>query len=299
MKISELKRAMRRMISDTENINLVDSSPLLFVHLMALSVFFVGFSWAALGACLLTYFVRVFALTGGYHRYFSHRSYRTSRVFQFVLAWLGACAAQCGPLWWASHHRHHHRHSDQPEDMHSPRTGGFLWAHVGWLLCRRYADVRDETIRDFARFPELRLLDRFHVFAPVSLAVLLYWTGELLPAAWGTSGWQFLAWGFFFSTMLVYHVTWCINSLTHMVGRRRFDTGDDSRNNFFTALLTMGEGWHNNHHHYPVSTRQGFAWYEIDMTYYLLRILAWCRLVWDIQEPPRAIMQQVRREGAA
>jgi len=293
------KRLLKRVIEDEENITLIDSSPLLLMHLLAIGVLFTGFSWVALGVCIFLYWLRVFALTAGYHRYFSHRSYRTSRWFQFIIAWTGAMSAQCGPLWWASHHRHHHKHSDQEDDVHSPVQRGFIWAHIGWLMCRKYADPLLDQIKDFARFPELRFLDRFHIIPPVLLGFSLFFIGKYLPASWGTSGWQMLFWGFFLSTVLVYHATFCINSLTHVMGSRRFNTDDDSRNNLFTSLITMGEGWHNNHHRYPVSTRQGFYWWEIDCTYYVLKVLSWFRLVWDLQEPPKEVYLEAKRLKAS
>ena len=282
--------------NDEENVNLFDSTPLLVVHIAALiGVIWVGFSWAALVACLVTYLVRVFALTGGYHRYFSHNAYKTSRVFQFILAFTGASAAQLGPLWWASHHRHHHQHSDEEEDIHSPRQQGVWWAHIGWLLCRKYARAELDRVRDFAKYPEIRFIDRYHVIAPITLAVALYGIGYWLSSAapgLGTSAGQFLVWGFFVSTVLVYHATFCINSLSHVFGRQRYNTDDDSRNNFWLALITMGEGWHNNHHRYPVSTRQGFYWWEIDVTYYVLKAMSWLGLVWDLRPPPQKVYEE-------
>lgn len=294
------KAKLTEAIFDEDNINLIDSSPLLLMHLLALTVFIVPFHWSVLVVCAVTYAVRVFALTGGYHRYFSHKTYKTSRVFQFILAWLGASAAQCGPLWWASHHRHHHLHADTDKDIHSPKASGFFWAHMGWLMCRKYAQVMHGNIKDFAAFPELRFIDRFHVIPALALAFSIWGIG-MVVGIWveGISGWSWLAWGFFFSTALVYHATFCINSVTHIVGTRRFKTSDTSRNNFFTALLTFGEGWHNNHHRYPKSTRQGFYWWEIDATYYVLKTLSFLRIVWDIQQPPASLFDEARRNASA
>lgn len=289
-------RAFHQYIfGDEDNITLIDSTPLLAMHVASLGVFFVGFSWAAFAALVATYSIRVFALTGGYHRYFSHNSFKTSRAFQFVLAFLGGTSAQLGALWWAAHHRHHHLHSDQPEDIHSPHMKGLFWSHLGWLLCRKYAKTELQRIPDFARFPELRFLDRFHAIPPILLAVGLYYFGGWLSAVaphLGTSAWQMVFWGFFLSTVLVYHATFCINSLTHMVGNRRFNTNDLSRNSFWLALVTFGEGWHNNHHRYPVCTRQGLYWWEIDITYYILKVLSWTRLVWDLRAPPAKLYEE-------
>lgn len=296
-----LRELIWHLTHDEENVNLLEASPLLFVHLVALiGVFLVGFSWAALATCLVLYFARVFALTGGYHRYFSHNSFKTSRIFAFVLAFVGASSAQLGPLWWASHHRHHHQHSDTEEDIHSPRMRGVFWSHIGWLMCRKYAKAELSRIPDFAKYPEIRFIDRWHVIAPITLGVSLYFLGQWLAAsspALGTSGWQMVIWGFFISTVLVYHATFCINSLTHVFGKQRFKTSDDSRNNLWLALITMGEGWHNNHHRYPVSTRQGFYWWEIDATYYILKMLSWIGLVWDLRPPAEKVYAEARENG--
>lgn len=283
------------VFGDEDNITLIQSTPLLFMHLMALGVFFVSFSWAAVGLCAATYALRVFALTAGYHRYFSHNSFKTSRVFQFVLAFLGGTSAQLGALWWAAHHRYHHQVSDTEKDIHSPHVQGVFWAHLGWLLCRKHAKTELDRIRDFARFPELRLLDRYHSIPPILLAVGLYFLGDWLGArhpASGITAWSFVFWGFFLSSVLVYHATFCINSLTHMIGTRRFNTGDHSRNSLLLALVTFGEGWHNNHHRYPVATAQGMYWWEIDISYYILKVLSWVGLVWDLRSHPAKLFEE-------
>lgn len=255
---------------------------LIGVHLAALMIFFTPFAWKWVGLCLALYFVRMFGITGGYHRYFSHRSFQTSRAFQLVLALLGISSMQKGPLWWGAVHRHHHRHSDQEPDYHSPSLRGFFWAHLGWVLCPDSEQEADHSrIADFAKYPELRWLDRWHAVPGVVLAVVLFLVGGL-PA---------LAWGFFASTVLVWHCTFAINSLTHMMGTRRYPTTDNSRNSLILALVTLGEGWHNNHHYYKASTRQGFFWWEIDITYYLLRLLAMFGIVWGLKEPPRRLLE--------
>lgn len=268
--------------------------PLLFMHLACLAVFWTGVSRAAVAACVAMYAVRVFALTGGYHRYFSHNAFKTSRAFQFVLALLGATAAQRGPLWWASHHRHHHRMADTEDDIHSPARKGFFWAHLGWLLVPEYSRTRYDLIEDFAKYPELRFLDRHPFVAPAALVLFLYIVGEWLKPLGGSTGPRFVVWGFFISTVLVYHVTFCINSLMHMAGSRRYATPDTSRNNAVLALLSMGEGWHNNHHRYAVAARQGFFWWEVDLTYYALRGLAALGVVWDLREPPAKVYEEAR-----
>ena len=267
--------------------------PFIAMHIACIGVIWVGVSPTALLVAALLYAVRMFALTGFYHRYFSHRAFRTSRPVQFVFAAIGAMCVQRGPLWWAAHHRHHHRHTDTPEDMHSPRQHGFLWAHMGWFLTPRGFRTNWEAIPDFRRFPELRLIDRFDLLMPVLLAVTLYafgsWLGASHPGL-GTSGAQMLVWGFFVSTIVLFHATVTINSLAHQFGSRRFETRDDSRNNWLLALITFGEGWHNNHHHFPGAARQGFRWWEFDLTWYLLRGMAAVGLVRDLKPVPAAIL---------
>ncbi len=226
--------------ADLDRVDWIKSIPFLLVHVACLAAFWTGVSWNAIVLCATTYAVRMFAITGGYHRYFAHRSYRTSRAFQFVLAALACSAVQRGPLWWAGHHRHHHQHSDQEADVHSPEREGFWWSHLGWLLARRHDATRLDIIQDFAQYPELRLLNHWYAVSSVLLAV-----GCLLAM-----GWQGLVWGFFISTVLLFHATFAINSFCHMFGRIRYPTTDTSRNNLVLALFTMGEGWHNNHHYY-------------------------------------------------
>jgi stearoyl-CoA desaturase (delta-9 desaturase) len=235
----------------------------------------------------------MFAITAFYHRYFSHRSFRTSRAAQFVFALLGAAAVQRGPLWWASQHRHHHAYADQETDIHSPRHG-FFWSHVGWFLTRANFRTREKLVRDLARYPELRWLDRYDVAVPTLLGVLLYalgaWLEQTAPQL-GTSGVQLFVWGFCISTVALYHATFAINSLAHRFGTRRYATRDDSRNNFWLALLTFGEGWHNNHHRFPAAARQGFRWWEIDLSYYGLRLLAAFGVIWDLRPVPLSVQQ--------
>lgn len=270
------------------------------VHLACLAALWVGVSWTAVAVCVALYIIRMFAITGGYHRYFSHRSYKTSRVFQFILGWLGCSSAQKGPIWWASNHRHHHKYSDTPEDLHSPRLNGLWWSHVGWVLSTKYLKARDDLIKDFSKFPEIRFLENYHLLPPIVLAVGVYLLGVYLGVnhpELNTNGAQMLVWGFFISTTLLYHGTFLVNSATHMVGKKRFKTSDDSRNSLIIALLTMGEGWHNNHHRYPGSERQGFYWWEIDMSHYILKMLSWFRIVWDLRVPPERIYDEARSGG--
>jgi stearoyl-CoA desaturase (delta-9 desaturase) len=267
--------------------------PFVALHVACLGVVQVGWSWTAVAVATGLYVVRMFAITGFYHRYFSHKAFRTSRPTQFLFALLGASAVQRGPLWWASQHRHHHAHSDDELDTHSPVRHGFLWAHVGWFLARENFATRHALVRDLAKYPELRFLDRYDVFVPFLLAATLYaageWLADKLPGL-GTSGPQLLVWGFCVSTVVLAHATFTINSLAHTIGHRRYETSDTSRNSWPLALLTFGEGWHNNHHHYPGSARQGFRWWEVDLTWYGLRLLAALGLVWDLRPVPARLL---------
>jgi stearoyl-CoA desaturase (delta-9 desaturase) len=258
----------------------------------------VGVSRIALVTTVLLYAVRMFAITAFYHRYFSHRAFKTSRAAQFLFALLGASAVQRGPLWWAAHHRQHHAHSDRQDDPHSPGLRGFLWAHTGWFLATCNFSTRQDLIRDFRKFPELRFIDRFDVLAPIALAGGLFLLGSVLERYYpglNTSGTQLVVWGLCVSTVLLYHATFSVNSLAHRVGSRRYATRDESRNNWAVALLTLGEGWHNNHHYYPSSARQGFFWWEIDATFYALRALRAMGLIWDLRVVPLTVRNRTSR----
>ncbi|MGB0334718.1 MAG: acyl-CoA desaturase [Opitutales bacterium] len=293
--MQKLQTILKHAFQDEDNRLLMVSSPILFMHIAALGALFTGFSWVAVGTLAVTYVVRVFALTAGFHRYFSHRSFKTSRLFQFVLAWVGTSSAQLGPMWWAANHRHHHQHSDKEEDIHSPVVKDAFWAHIGWVLCRAYRSIQYDRIKDLIKYPELRFIDRFHILPVLSLIGLLYAFGAGLNAyfpALGTSGLQLVMWGFFLSTVLVYHVTFLVNSVTHIVGSKRFETDDESRNSWWVALLTFGEGWHNNHHRWPLSARQGMYWWEFDLSYLILRCMEKVGLVWDLQVYPEKIYEE-------
>ena len=276
-------------VADHDDIIYPDAVPFLLTHLACLAAFWTGVTPLALGIGAALYVVRMFGVTAGYHRYFSHRSFRTSRVGQFLLAWLAQTSAQRGVLWWAAKHRHHHRHSDTEADIHSPRQRGFWYSHVGWILARRNDTTDLDLVPDLARYPELRWLDR-HQYLPAAV---------LAVAVWAVAGWSGLVVGFFWSTVLLYHGTFMINSLAHVHGSRRYVTGDDSRNNWWLALVTLGEGWHNNHHAYQRSTRQGFFWWEVDLTFYVLTVLSWVRVVWDLGTPPPEVVHNRRPLGRA
>jgi stearoyl-CoA desaturase (delta-9 desaturase) len=275
--------------ADTDRIDWIRVVPFIAMHLACIGIVWVGVSPTALVIACILYALRMFALTGFYHRYFSHKAFKTSRFTQFTFALLGATCVQRGPLWWAAHHRNHHRHADTELDIHSPRRHGFLWSHLGWFLTPRGFRTDWESIPDLRRYPELRLLDRFDIVVPIALAVGLFFFGHWLGSAHPdlqTSGAQVLIWGFFVSTVVLFHASVTINSVAHRFGSRRFDTSDDSRNNWVLALITFGEGWHNNHHHFPGAARQGFRWWEFDVTYYLLRAMALTGLVWDLKPVP-------------
>ena len=283
--------------SSAERIELVRITPFILLHLSCFGVFFVGFSLVAVTIALLLYALRMFAITGFYHRYFSHKAFKTSRLVQFIFAFVAASAAQRGPLWWASHHRHHHANSDKPDDSHSPVQHGFFWSHITWFLTNKNFMPKSERVKDLLRYPELKFLDRFDIIAPLSLAISLYVLGSCLEANaphLGTNGVQLLVWGFVISTVFLYHMTFTVNSLAHVWGKRRFNTNDQSRNNSLIAIFTLGEGWHNNHHHFPSSARQGFYWWEIDLTYYGLKILSALGLIWDLRKVPAEVLSNKR-----
>lgn len=273
-------RAMEISTQPSEaKINWSGLIPFVLCHLAAFGAIWSGVTWQAVVLGVSLYWLRIFAVTAGYHRYFSHRSYETSRPFAFLLAFVAQTTGQKGAIWWASHHRHHHLYSDRKEDHHSPRAHGFWQSHVGWVF--RGTDETDwKRVKDLAKFPELVWLNRYDLVPPAILALLCL----------AIAGWPGLFIGFFASTVCTWHATFAINSLAHVWGTRRYATPDDSRNNWFLALLTMGEGWHNNHHHYMRSVRQGFFPHELDATYLILRGLAAVGIVWDLKEPPARLL---------
>ncbi|MCA9693699.1 MAG: acyl-CoA desaturase [Myxococcales bacterium] len=253
------------------------------IHLLPLCALYTGATTADWICCGALYFVRMFAVTGGYHRYFSHRTFKTSRVFQFLLAFLAMSSSQRGVLWWAQKHRHHHKFSDTPWDIHSPAQQGFFHSHLGWIYDHN-EDTDLDKIRDFAKYPELLWLNKYWAVPPTVLALVV----------WLALGWSGLWIGFMLSTTILWHGTFTINSLSHVFGSRRFATEDTSRNNWLLALITLGEGWHNNHHRHMTSTRQGFYWWEIDITYMILKALSWLGIVWDLREPTAAVLEEGR-----
>lgn len=256
------------------------------LHIACLAGIWIAPTWETVGLGVALYVVRMFGITAGYHRYFAHRTYKTSRVFQFILAFIGTASAQKGVLWWAGHHRNHHRDSDQPEDLHSPMQRGFWWSHMGWFLVSKYDETPTARIADMAKYPELRWLNKYHLVPPTLLGAAVFLA----------YGWTGLVWSFLVSTVLLYHGTFTINSLSHVFGKQRYRTTDTSRNNWLLAIITLGEGWHNNHHYFQSSANQGFFWWEIDISYYTLKMLSKLGIVWDLKKPPEAVLYKNRVE---
>ncbi len=267
-----LTSSMQR--ADDEHVHLFRSIPFFAMHAIPLLAILTGTRWIDWVVCLALYYVRMFGITAGYHRYFSHRAYKMGRITQFLMAFLGSSSAQKGVLWWAAHHRDHHKYSDHEGDIHSPRLG-VMWSHVSWILCTKHDATKWARIQDFAKFKELVWLNKYWMVAPLSLALTTLFVG----------GWSMLLIGFFLSTVLLWHGTFLVNSAAHIFGTRRFATTDDSRNSWWVALLTNGEGWHNNHHHYPSSANQGFYWWEIDISWYGIKLMEALGLAWDVRKP--------------
>jgi stearoyl-CoA desaturase (Delta-9 desaturase) len=281
--------------NEPDRVNWIRCIPFIVLHLGCIGVIWTGFSPFAAWTAVFLYFARMAVVTGVYHRYFSHKTYSTSRPMQFFLALCGGTTVQRGPLWWAYHHRHHHQHSDEAEDAHSPHVHGFWWSHIGWITSRRNFPTDYSKVRDLDRYPELVFLNRFDAIVPFAFALALFCLGAFLKIhapGLHTSSWQLLVWGFFISTTALFHGTSCINSMAHLMGRRRFKTEDDSRNSFILAIITLGEGWHNNHHRYQSATRNGFYWWEIDITYYLLKALSFTGLIWGLKAVPATVLAE-------
>jgi len=266
--------------------------PFILIHFGALAAFWTHFEWYLFWVALFLFVIRMFAITGFYHRYFAHKTFKTSRLMQFIFAFIGSTAAQRGPIWWASHHRRHHLNSDRHNDHHSPHTHHFLWSHMGWFLAKKNFLTDRKVVRDLTKFKELVLIDRFDWLPPVLLLISLFVIGEYSSLTSGVSGLNMVIWGFCVSTILVYHCTFAVNSIAHLWGTQRYNTKEESKNNFFVALITFGEGWHNNHHHYPGSIRQGFYWWEVDLTYYALRFLSFFGIVYNLRTVSKTIRQK-------
>ncbi len=277
---------------------------MILIHMVPLLAFFTGvttFDWIV---AIVLYFLRMFFVTGFYHRYFSHRTFKTSRWFQFIMAFLAETSMQKGVLWWGAHHRVHHRNSDKPGDPHSMKLYGFWYSHIGWILGPDFKETDYKGISDFTKYKELVWLNKYYVVPPITLMLVLMMLGGIVNGGSITAmfavpgGLSTLIIGFFLSTIALYHGTFSINSIMHKLGRQRYETGDESRNSALLAFITLGEGWHNNHHYYESATRQGFFWWEFDITYYLLKVLSWFGLIWDIKEVPRYIKYSKNKQDA-
>ncbi len=276
--------------ADVYAVDWVRLLPFVAIHLMCFGVIWVGWSPIAVAVAAGLYVFHMFSVTAFYHRYFSHRAFKTSRVAQFIFAVMGSSCVQRGPIWWAARHRHHHRHSDEEVDVHSPIRHGLYWSHFGWITSKGAYGFDEKAVPDLMKFPELRFLNRFDNTVPFIEACLIFALGSWLQSrGWDTTGGQMLIWGFFISTVVCSHATYTINSLTHLWGKKRYKSKDESRNSLLLALLTFGEGWHNNHHYYPGSVRQGFYWWEIDLTYYALWLMSKVGIIWDLNAVPSKV----------
>jgi stearoyl-CoA desaturase (delta-9 desaturase) len=261
------------------------------VQASALLAFFVPFSASMAALWAVSHFLRAIGLTLAFHRYFAHRAFQMNRAARFVWTFIGTAAMQKGPLWWAGHHVNHHRFADRDGDPHSPAISGFYYAHIGWFLNDvRYDRVEtgNAVVRDFGGAPEIVWLDRYYVVPPVILAAAMYLIG----------GFPWLVWGFCVPTVTLAHATFAINTINHLMGSRRFDTRDDSRNNVMTAIFAAGEGWHNNHHRFQRAARNGFFWWEFDPTWYVIRAMAAIGIAWDIQAVPERVYAEARARKA-
>jgi stearoyl-CoA desaturase (delta-9 desaturase) len=257
------------------------------VQTSAILIFFVPFSWGLVALWAVSHFLRAIGLTLAFHRYFAHRAFQMNRGVRFFWALVGTAAMQKGPLWWAGHHVNHHRYADRDGDPHSPMVSGFYYAHIGWFLNDARHDRLEPTnpvVRDFSKAPEIVLLEKYFAIPPALLALAMFAVGGL----------PWLVWGFCLPTMTLAHATFAINTVNHMFGTRRFDTIDESRNNAFTAFFAVGEGWHNNHHRYQRSARNGFYWWEFDPTWYVIRLMGALGLAWDIKGVPQRIYDEAR-----
>ena len=284
-------------IQEAENIQIIKLRVIL-VHVASLGIFFVPCSYSLLIFTVITFFIRTFSWEGGSHRYFAHRSYKTSRTFQFILAVLAASAGQRGPLWWAWHHRLHHKYSDTELDLHSPLHKGFWYAHMGWFVDIKNINTDLDMVSDLSKYPELVFINKYHYLFPYLLMAIIFFVGEY-TTIFGSevAGLSAIIWGFFLSTMLSLQATFAVNTIMHgfmpsLFCYRTFPTNDTSTNNWLLAIFTMGASWHNNHHWFMSSARAGFNWWEIDLTFYILKVLQLLGIVWDLKEVPDKVLEQ-------
>jgi stearoyl-CoA desaturase (delta-9 desaturase) len=281
----------------------------LLIHLTPLLIFWTGATWFDWVLCISLYFIRMFFVTGIYHRYFSHSTFKTNRFFQAIFAFMAETSLQKGVLHWAANHRVHHKYSDTPKDPHSKKIYGFWYSHVGWIIGPDFKETKYNLIKDFAKYPELIWLNKHHLVPPATLMIFVFFFGGYMNAKIAgvdeitfmeiiNHGWSSLIVGFFLSTILLFHGTFSINSLMHMFGKKRYESNDESKNNLILALITLGEGWHNNHHYYQSTARQGFYWWEIDITYYILKVMSWFGIVRDLKPVPKHIKDSRSKEEA-
>lgn len=264
-----------------------------------------GFYWTDLGLLLVMYALSALGITVGFHRLFTHRSFETNIVVKVIFAVLGSMAVQGPLLKWVATHRRHHQQSDTMEDPHSPyRRGpgirgllrGAWHAHIGWIIQPDPEDL-SRYVRDHRKNAVLRVTSvLFPVWVALGLAIPAV-LGGLLTGTW-TGVWTGLIWGGLVRIFLVHHVTWSINSACHMWGRQPYQSGDQSRNNWVFGYLAMGEGWHNTHHAFPTSARHGLRWWQLDMSYWVIRALAAVHLAWNVRLPTKEAQAQKRRKSS-
>lgn len=270
------------------NISYSNASRIILFHLSVVLVFISGYSFTALITFLILYLARLFVITGFYHRYYSHQSYQTSRWLQFILTLIGTSAGQQGPLSWATSHITHHQHADTRGDPHSPVLTSGLYAHIGWLMQKDALPTNDKLVKPFLKFPEIVFLDRYHYLGTTGLIISLALLGTFLSThhpELGTSALQLVSWGFILSTLLILHGACLVNSVAHLYGYRRFRTTDNSHNVWWLFPLTLGDNWHNNHHHTPRSASFSYAWWEVDIIYLCILLLEKSGLVWNVKRP--------------
>lgn len=274
-------------LTSAQKVALFIAVAMISIHLSTLLVFYTGVSTIALNIAILMYFVRGMGITIGFHRYFSHKSFKTNRFFQFILGFWGSLANEGGVLWWSSHHRNHHQNSDNPKDLHSPIAHSFFHSHLGWMWSASCVEKNKTRCNDLSKFPEIKFLNKYYGAIVLGQMLFFLFLGELLRP-YGTNPLQMFVWGFCISTVANWHVTFMVNSVCHVWGTRPYKSGDKSRNNFLVALLAHGEGWHNNHHMFGWSARNGLRWYQIDTSYYLLKFFELFGIVKDLRIPEKS-----------
>ena len=274
------------ILPNRQKLNWITTIVLILLHIGAVAALFV-FSWRVFAAAVFLYWMTVaLGISMGYHRLHTHRSYQIPRFLEYFFAVCGALTLEGGPIFWVATHRLHHQKSDQPGDPHSPRDGAW-WSHVGWILLgetnHNNTRVLSKYAPDLAKYKFYVWLNNYHWVPLTVLGVLLYAIGGL----------PLFLWGGCLRVVVGLHSTWLVNSATHMWGRRRFETRDDSRNSWWVALLTFGEGWHNNHHAHPTSARHGLAWYELDHSWILISVLKFFGIAKSVK------VASIRSEAAA